>query len=163
MKRVDRLARRVKHVLFFTHPASLNSSVSDFTKSTSLDTRYNSNSSYSLSYSDSNTIGDNYGYGDNDSISYDNNMVYNNSIVNNSVDNSVESDEYETIEYNDMNVPMIIKSTTECKQELISKINFSYASPEQVKTVYGLSPIDYRINALKLALDQLNNLPVHDI
>ncbi|XP_954265.1 uncharacterized protein TA20530 [Theileria annulata] len=153
MRRIDRLARRVKNVLFFTHPASLTSSISDFNKSTSQDTGYISNSSQSFSHSDSNTIGDDYCEHDN---------VSNNSKLDNRVDSGEESDEYETIEYDDMNVPMIIKSTTECKQELISKINFSYESPEQVKSVYGLSPVDYRINSLKLALEQLNNLPVYD-
>ncbi|UKK00356.2 hypothetical protein MACK_000428 [Theileria orientalis] len=168
-KKINRLTDRVKYAIFFAHTATkrsfttLGSSRLCNSKETVLDSSPSndldncSDSTHSYTTNQINGVNGLYVSG-NDSIGY---LTIDQGSVGD--DGSCVSDGY-LDEYEDVDefedITTIMRSTRRCRDELVNKLNTSFNKSADVKLLYSLSPIDFRINSLKSALSHLNNMSV---
>ncbi|UKJ87940.2 hypothetical protein MACJ_000382 [Theileria orientalis] len=168
-RKISRLTDRVKYAIFFAHTATKRSyttlgssrpcnskeTVLDSSPSHDLDNCSDSTHSYTtnqLNGVDGLYVSDNKGIGyltiDQGSVGDDGSCVSDGYL-----------DEYEDVdEFED--ITAIMRSTKKCRDELVNRLNTSFNRSADVKLLYSLSPIDYRINSLKSALAHLNNVSV---
>lgn len=69
-----------------------------------------------------------------------------------------DEDEYEDVDLDELDVAFIMKSTKQCKDDVVARLNFSFNNPKQIRDIYAISPIDYSLDSLKNTLARLDQI-----